>query len=160
MWAFRDPLQKLLDQVAASGRKRPEREAMWTRLVNETDCRRMAEIGVCKGELTRRLLSERPTLETCYLIDPPFASKTVYPKVRPGGFLGGDDFCDNIWQHSREFEPSLVCPFVVYFAEAVDAEVFILPCQQFLIRKPAGATRFRVVDVTGRRTKFDVLSRI
>ena len=226
---FRDPLQNLLGQVAASGRKPPEREAVWARLVNEADCRRMAEIGVWKAEFARRLLSECPTLETYCVIDPwrkleiwnkpwnlgdrefervfseapqnvaPFASKTVvlrgttsevirqvpdesldlacidddhtlrgitvdlfrvYPKVRPGGFLGGDDFCDNIWQHSREFEPSLVCPFVVYFAEAVDAEVFVLPCQQFLIRKPVGATGFRVVDLTARRTKFDLLSRI
>jgi len=38
--------------------------------------------------------------------------------------------------------------------------VFILPCQQFLIRKSAGATALRVVDLTGRRTKFDLLSRI
>lgn len=229
MWGSGDPLRKLLDRVTASAEAGAEREAMWARFVNQTGCRRMAEIGVWKGEFAGRLLTECPALETYYLIDPwrklegwnkpwnvsdrefarvfaaardnvaRFGAKAVvlrgttsevinevpdesldlayidgdhtlrgitvdlfrvYPKVRPGGFLGGDDFSDNIWQHSRQFEPSLVCPFVVYFAEAADAELFVLPWQQFLIRKPAGTAGFRVVDLVGKRRSFDLLSRI
>src|SRR6266568_8067711 len=43
----------------------------------------------------------------------------VYPKVRVGGFLTGDDFTSSIWEHKTTFEPTLVYPFAVYFAEAV-----------------------------------------
>jgi hypothetical protein len=42
----------------------------------------------------------------------------TYAKVRPGGILGGDDYTKTIWQHADHFEPSLVCPFAAYFAEA------------------------------------------
>lgn len=70
----------------------------------------------------------------------------VYPKVRPGGWIGGDDLSPTIWQHRSEFEPTLVFPFVVHFAEAVGAELFILPHAQFLLRK-TGGTGFRRVDL-------------
>ena len=51
----------------------------------------------------------------------------VYPKVRAGGFLGGDDFNRSIWQHNTSFEPTLVFPFAVYFAEAVGATIYGTP---------------------------------
>ncbi len=59
----------------------------------------------------------------------------TWQKIRPGGLLGGDDFCPTIWQHSRDFEPTLVFPFAVYFAEAVGAPIAALPNNQFLIQK-------------------------
>lgn len=49
---------------------------------------------------------------------------SVYPKIRDGGWIGGDDFSATIWQHSSEFEPTLVFPFAVYFAEAVGADIW------------------------------------
>jgi Methyltransferase domain len=74
---------------------------------------------------------------------------TVYPKVRAGGWIGGDDFCRSIFQHSSEFEPTLVFPYAVYFAEAVRARIYALPHRQFLLEKsPPG--RFEFVDLTGR----------
>jgi hypothetical protein len=34
----------------------------------------------------------------------------VYPKVRVGGFLCGDDFTRSVWEHKTSFEPTLVFP--------------------------------------------------
>jgi hypothetical protein len=72
---------------------------------------------------------------------------TVYPKVRNGGWLGGDDFCRSIWRHGREYEPTLVFPFAVHSAEAVAARIYGLPHQQFLIEK-SDAGRFEFVSLT------------
>jgi hypothetical protein len=72
-----------------------------------------------------------------------------YAKVREGGVIGGDDFCRSIFQHSQKFEPTLVFPFAVYFAEAVGATVYALPHRQFLLQKRTGGT-YSFVDLTGR----------
>jgi len=71
----------------------------------------------------------------------------LWPKVKQKGFLMGDDFTSSIWQHSRDFEPTLVFPFAVYFAEAVNAKIFGLPNDQFLIAK--SETGFQFFDLTG-----------
>jgi len=76
----------------------------------------------------------------------------TYPKVRTGGFLGGDDFSRSIWQHSTSFEPTLVFPFAVYFAEAVGATIYGLPNSQFCLQKTNGL-QFAFVDLTGRYTE-------
>jgi hypothetical protein len=72
----------------------------------------------------------------------------VYPKVRPGGFLGGDDFTRSVWEHNTRYEPTLVFPFAVYFAEAVGATIYALPHSQFCLKKGNGA-QFAFVDLTG-----------
>lgn len=66
----------------------------------------------------------------------------VWPKVRAGGFVGGDDFTPTPWQHDERFEPTLVFPFAVYFAEAMDCQVWALPFHQFLIAKQADTFAF------------------
>lgn len=70
---------------------------------------------------------------------------SMWPKLRAGGVLAGDDFTDTVWQHSSEFEPSLVNPFMRYFADAVGEELHILPHGQYFIRKshpgPLGQAR-------------------
>ena len=73
----------------------------------------------------------------------------VYPKVRAGGFLGGDDFSASVWEHKTSFEPTLVFPFAVYFAEATGATIYALPYSQFCLQKGNGE-RFTFVDLTGR----------
>jgi len=72
----------------------------------------------------------------------------VYPKVRTGGFLCGDDFNRSVWEHTTGFEPTLVFPFAVYFAEAVGAKIYALPHSQFCIYKSSGE-QFAFVDLTG-----------
>lgn len=72
----------------------------------------------------------------------------AYPKVRAGGWIGGDDLAHTVWQHGDRFEPTLVFPYAVYFAEAVGARIYALPHQQYLIRKPSGETGFEFVDLT------------
>ncbi len=59
----------------------------------------------------------------------------VYPKIKPGGWIGGDDFSQTIWQHATRYEPTLVFPYAVYFAEAVGAQIYALPHNQFLLKK-------------------------
>jgi hypothetical protein len=73
----------------------------------------------------------------------------VYDKVKPGGFILGDDFSPTIWQHAAEFEPTLVFPFAVHFAEAKDDAIFALPFNQFLIAKTDTPGRFGFHDLTG-----------
>ncbi len=71
----------------------------------------------------------------------------VFGKLRDGGCVGGDDFYRSIWHQGPRYEPTLVFPFAVYFAEAVDARIWGLPHNQFLIEKGSG--RYEFVDVTG-----------
>ena len=72
----------------------------------------------------------------------------VYPKLRVGGFLGGDDFTKSVWEHKTTFEPTLVFPFAVYFAEAVGAAIYALPYSQFCLQKTT-CGQFAFVDLTG-----------
>jgi len=72
----------------------------------------------------------------------------LYPKVRMGGFVGGDDFSQTIWMHKTNFEPTLVFPFAVYFAEAVGATIYALPDIQFCMQKTENP-HFDFVDLTG-----------
>lgn len=72
----------------------------------------------------------------------------MLPKIAQGGWIGGDDFCPSVWQHPAKFEPTLVFPFVVYFAEAIGATIYALPHSQFLLRTPVDK-QFSFVDLTG-----------
>jgi hypothetical protein len=72
----------------------------------------------------------------------------VYPKVRVGGFLCGDDFTRSVWEHQTSFKPTLVFPFAVHFAEGVGATIFALPYSQFCIHKTA-RQQFSFIDLTG-----------
>lgn len=78
----------------------------------------------------------------------------VYPKVRAGGFIGGDDFSRTVWAHKTTYEPTLVFPFAVYFAEAVGATIYALPNIQFCLQKTPNP-EFRFIDLTG---QYDELS--
>ena len=72
---------------------------------------------------------------------------SMLPKIRANGFLGGDDFTKTIWQHSKEFSPSEVFPYAIYFCEARGLPIYTLPFNQFLILN--APTGFRVVDHGG-----------
>ncbi|MBN1883557.1 MAG: class I SAM-dependent methyltransferase [Deltaproteobacteria bacterium] len=72
----------------------------------------------------------------------------IFPKIRMGGWIGGDDFMRNVWQHDTDYEPTLVFPFTVYFAEAMDVPIYALPYNQFLIEKNCDKS-FAFIDMTG-----------
>lgn len=76
----------------------------------------------------------------------------VWPKIKPGGWLGGDDLRPSIFQHGDEHEPTLVFPWALYFAEAVDSPITILPYRQFLIQKQS-ETSYDVVNYSELRYK-------
>lgn len=61
----------------------------------------------------------------------------ILPKVKTGGFIGGDDFVENHWHHGRDFAPTMVKPFILSFAEAYGFPLHELPCNQFLLQKNA-----------------------
>lgn len=72
----------------------------------------------------------------------------MYPKVRLGGIIAGDDFTKNVWQHGLQFAPTEVFPFAVYFAEAMNLPIITLPYSQFAIVKDPGHG-FEMVDLAG-----------
>lgn len=72
----------------------------------------------------------------------------VLPKIKEGGIIGGDDFTSTPWQHDIRFEPTLVCPYSIYFAEAVGLPIVALPHNQFLIINDNKA-KFSFIDTTG-----------
>tara|TARA_B100000378_G_scaffold252787_1_gene228311 strand:+ start:360 stop:1079 length:720 start_codon:yes stop_codon:yes gene_type:complete len=72
---------------------------------------------------------------------------TSWNKVSENGFVAGDDFCPSIWQHSTKFEPTLIFPFALYFAESVDRKIYALPFNQFLISKENKG--FEFVNLSG-----------
>ena len=72
----------------------------------------------------------------------------IWPKLKPGAVLAGDDFCSTIWQHPPQFEPTFVFPWAVHFAEAVNCEIFGLPFNQFAIVKSETGTGFAFHDLT------------
>lgn len=82
----------------------------------------------------------------------------VFSKVRDGGWIGGDDFRPSIWQHEDAYEPTLVFPYAVCFAEAVDARIYGLPYNQFLIEKTGNGHEF--VDLTGRYGGIELRSQL
>lgn len=76
----------------------------------------------------------------------------LWPKMKPGGLIGGDDFSRTIWQHSKEFEPTFIFPFVTYFSEAVDAPCWALPHKQFAIDVTRGGGFHDLTGFYGDRT--------
>lgn len=67
---------------------------------------------------------------------------SILPKVREFGMIGGDDFTPNPLQHGRKFEPTMVFPFAVHFAEAHGLPIYALPNDQFMIHKGTGGFKF------------------
>ena len=66
----------------------------------------------------------------------------ILPKLKLDGLLCGDDFMPDPWHHGTHYEPTLVAPFSISFAEAMNLPIFALPFHQFLIRNRPGAFSF------------------
>lgn len=73
---------------------------------------------------------------------------TIWPKIKKGGFIGGDDFTTTPWQHDVKYEPTMVCPFSIYFAEAMNAPIMAPGFNQFLIQK-SDQQPFSFLDLRG-----------
>lgn len=213
--------------VAELARESQDRFELWTSFLHRIDARRVAEVGVYRGDYAARVLDGCPALEIYYMIDPwrhlddwnkpanrkddtfqrfyeetmektrDHESKRVVlrgrttdvigeipdgsldfayvdgdhtlrgiavdlialmPKVRPGGWIGGDDFARSIWQHGAAYEPTLVFPFAVHFAEATGSRIYGLPGKQFLIE--TAADEFEFADLTGKYSKLDLLGQV
>jgi hypothetical protein len=199
---------------------------LWVGFIRAVGVRRMAEVGVYRGEFAEVLLKTSRDIERYYMIDPwrhlddwnkpanttnsifegflietkqrtEFAvnkrivlrGKTTevargipdgeldfcyidgdhtlkgitidlwrcYPKVKTGGWIGGDDFVRSVWQHGPRYEPTLVFPFAVYFAEAVGAHIYALPHAQFLIHKQV-EDDFSFIDLTGKYADVSLIN--
>ncbi|HEY1709045.1 MAG TPA: class I SAM-dependent methyltransferase [Rhizomicrobium sp.] len=82
----------------------------------------------------------------------------TYPKLRDGGWLAGDDFVPSIWQHKSRFEPTMIFPYALYFAEAHRLPVYALPHAQFLMHKRPDTYSF--TDLVGTYGRHDVLHHV
>lgn len=71
-----------------------------------------------------------------------------WKKIKNNGFVAGDDLCSTIWQHGNEFEPTAVFPFVLFFAEAKNVKIYLLPYNQFLISK--NSKGFEVINFSNK----------
>lgn len=81
----------------------------------------------------------------------------VWPKMKTGSILAGDDFSETIWHHPSQFEPTFVFPMVVHFAEAMDCVIFALPFNQFaIVVDHSDESKFQFRDLTGRYSSTNV----
>ena len=85
----------------------------------------------------------------------------IYPKLKQGGILAGDDYSPSIWHHPASFEPTLVCPYAAYFAESQKAPLVIHGHNQFVIIKPfEQGSHFRVMDMCNGYGSRDLLPQV
>ncbi|KHK93271.1 hypothetical protein LK12_02880 [Novosphingobium malaysiense] len=77
----------------------------------------------------------------------------IWPKIREGGAVGGDDFSPTIWQHKRKYEPTMVFPFAVHFAEGVGRPITALPNKQFLLENSGS---FHFSDPSGQYADTEI----
>jgi hypothetical protein len=194
-----------------------DRVQFWIQLINQNNFKRIAEIGVWKGEFAKEILAACASIESYTMIDPwrnldnwnkPFnvdselfedvyaqaiahtdfakskrlvirnttieASKqiedgsldlayidgdhtlrgitldllSIYSKVKEGGIIAGDDFSLSPWQHDKRYEPTLIYPFALYFAEAKNIPIISLGENQFaMLKNPSLGYQF--IDLTG-----------
>lgn len=149
-----DPWRHLDDWNKPANRDNATFEAFFTEAMSATEFAQHKRI-VLRGTTTQ-VIHQIPDTSLDFLyVDGDHTLRGIsidlircFDRVRSGGWIGGDDFSRTIWQHNTAFEPTLVFPFAVYFAEAVDAPIYALPYKQFLIQK-AEIPGFKFVDFTG-----------
>lgn len=83
----------------------------------------------------------------------------LYPKIRYGGGIGGDDFTATPLQHFPDYEPSFVFPYAVYFAEATSNPIYGLPYNQFLMMKHT-ENQYQFCDIVGKYVSTDMKSQL
>lgn len=136
-----DPWRNLEDWNKPANTSNDEFEMFYNNTIVETNFASEKRI-VLRGKTTEVINKiEDKTLDFIY-IDGDHTLKGItidllatWDKIKDDGFIAGDDFCPSIWQHSNDFEPTLIFPFVLYFAEAMNVKIYALPFNQFLISK-------------------------
>jgi hypothetical protein len=160
-----DPWRHLDDWNKPANRDDPEFERIFERAMSRTE-EHAHKRQVLRGrtvEVLDKIADEQ--LDFLYIDgDHTLRGITIdlvngFGKVRPNGWVGGDDFTRTIWQHGQDFEPTMVFPFAVYFAEAVGCPVYALPYRQFLIEK-SPEKGFAFIDLTGSYPSPDLLSQL
>lgn len=152
-----DPWRNLSDWNKPANRTDDAFEAFYEETLHKTDFAREKRI-ILRGKTTEVVDQIREeSLDFAY-IDGDHTLKGIsidlinmWSKIRENGFIGGDDFSPSIWQHKPSYEPTLVFPFAVYFAEAVGAKIYGLPYGQFLMEKTRAG--FDFTDLTGGKYK-------
>lgn len=162
-----DPWRHLEDWNKPSNRDQPTFDRFYAEAMARTDFARERRL-VLRGRTTE-MIDKIPdaSLGIAY-VDGDHTLRGIaidlirtYPKVRPGGILGGDDYTPTIWQHAENFEPSLVCPFAAYFAESQGAPIVILPHNQFaIVKPPEPGCHFRIIDTTRSYGAHSLLAQI
>lgn len=72
----------------------------------------------------------------------------MLPKIKLKGLIVGDDFNKNTMNSHMGFEPTMVCPYAMYFAEAMNLPFVCLPFNQFLIVNDP-SQGYRLIDFVG-----------
>lgn len=143
-----DPWRNLEDWNKPANTDNDEFEIFYNDAIDKTNFASEKRI-VLRGKTTEVINKiEDKTLDFIY-IDGDHTLKgitidliTSWNKVKEDGFIAGDDFCPSIWQHSNDFEPTLIFPFVIYFAEAMNVKIYALPFNQFVISKKVKGYEF------------------
>lgn len=152
-YAMVDPWRNLSDWNKPANKDNDTFEAFYQETMRRTDFAKEKR-EVLRGKTTEVLTSIPDESYDFAYIDGDHTLKgitidlvTVWDKMKPGGIIAGDDFSSTIWQHNRNFEPTMVFPFAIYFAEAKGAKIFGLPHSQFIMTKSTDG--FEFVDLTG-----------
>ena len=148
-----DPWRNLSDWNKPSNKDNETFEKFYQETIEKTDFAKEKRV-VHRGKTTEVINQIQDNTYDFVYIDGDHTLKGIsidlinlWPKVKENGFIVGDDFLPSIWQHSQEFEPTMVFPFAVYFAEAVNTKIYALPYGQFVIIKQKG-TEFEFIDLT------------
>ena len=148
-----DPWRNLKTRNKPANKTNDEFERIYSEAMQRTDFASEKRI-VLRGKTTE-VINQLPdeSLDFAY-VDGDHTLKgitidliSLYPKIKEGGWIGGDDFTKTIWQHSTNYEPTLIFPFAIYFAEAVNAPIYALPFDQFAIIKSKRES-FSFIDLT------------
>ena len=158
-----DPWRNLSDWNKPANTDNTTFEAFYQETMQQTDFAK-AKRKVLRGKTTEVIDQIQDESHDLVYIDGDHTLKGIaidlinlWPKVEKNGFIIGDDFTPSIWQHRQKYEPTMVFPFAVYFAEAVNAKIYGLPYNQFLIAK--GQTGFQFIDLTdGKYASLDLRS--
>jgi len=155
-----DPWRHLKDWNKPFNQSKESFEAVYLEAMNKVSFAQ-SKVKVLKGktqEVAEKI--ETRSLDAIY-IDGDHTLKGItidliqmWDKLSDKGILIGDDFYPTLKRKNFNYEPTLVFPYAVYFAEAKDVKIYALPFYQFLICK--NQKGFEFIDLTEMYTKVEM----